>query len=72
MKHDDDYAVCEMGGHSNAFYGRPEEDDRVYFDARTAAYLLRMEHLMECMSKCGIHNTEEFEAALELHKKEYV
>ena len=65
-------AEVRLYGYSDAFYLRPEEDDRVYFDTRTAAYLLRMEHLMECLMKCGVAHFEHYDEAIKMHRKEFV
>lgn len=70
-KTNDPYAVCEMNGYSNQFYGRPEEDDRCYTDPETMSWLLRQEHIMECLMKCGIHNSDIFEEAMQMHREEW-
>lgn len=72
MKTNDPYEVCVMGEHTNEFYGRPEEDDRVYTDPATMAWLLRQEHILECLMKCGVHNSDAYDDAMKMHKETYV
>lgn len=66
-----DRAEVMLGGHSDSFYLRPEEDDRCYLPSSELAWLLRADHILECMAKCGIHNTDEYEAAMRLHRETY-
>lgn len=65
------HEILEFGGHSNAFYGRPEEDDRCYFDTRTAAQLLRCEAILQALMEEGVHTWEGYESAMKRFNEEW-
>lgn len=59
-----DRQPVELGGYSDAFYGRPEEDDRVYFPVDVANNLLYSDLVMEVFMKMGVHNWPDFNEAM--------
>lgn len=61
---DDQHRECVVGDHSNAFYLRPEDDDRVYFDIHTAGQLLRCEAILQAFMEHGIHLWEYYDASI--------
>lgn len=67
----DIYSFCEMSGHTNEFYLRPEEDERVYFDIHTAGHLLKCEAILQALMENGIHCWEYYDSAMKQFEKEW-
>jgi hypothetical protein len=68
----DERSEVIVGKYSDAFYLRPEEgDDQCCIPTSELAWLLRADHILECMAKCGIHNTQEYEDAMKMHRETY-
>lgn len=67
----DPYEFCELGGHTNEFYQRPEEDDRVYTSPETMSWLLKAELILECLMRHGVAHFEGYDAAMEDFNREW-
>jgi hypothetical protein len=54
-----------VGGISDSFYLRPEEDDRVYTPPEVLSWLMKCELILECLMKNGVAHWEGYDSSME-------